>query len=193
MLERAETAARDASVSQSGVSHLSAGRNAGSPFEAFTSRQTHPRVVWGERAVGGFFEDIHVLVVVVIGMATLLASFAAAFVTYQRARDRDALLQEASRILRVLLTNPALLHGGEDRVLDLTSLAVLDGAGLTSLAGTPHPVQLVLSERSGTDPRTFIVETAPVGPEHAVAATAASVWHSDVDVRAARVTVALGG
>ena len=148
--------------------------------------------MWGERAVGGFFEDVHVLVVVVIGMATLLASFAAAFVAYREARDRDALLQEASRVLRVLLTDTALLHGGEDRLLDLTAVAGLDEAGLASLAGTPHAVQLVLSERSGTDPRTFVVETASVGPERAVAATAASVWHSDVDVRASRVTVTLG-
>jgi len=143
--------------------------------------------------VGGFFEDIHVLVVVVIGMATLLASFAAAFVAYEGARDRDALLQEASRVLRAILTDSDLLHAGVDALLDLTAIAGLDGAGLARLAGTPHPVQFVLSERSGTDLRTFLVETAPVGPERAVAATAASVWHSDVDVRAARVTVTLGG
>ncbi len=151
-----------------------------------------PVAVWGERAVGGFFEDVHVLVIVVIGMATLIASFAGAFVTYERARDRDALLEEASRVLRTLLADPALLHGGEDRLLDLTALAGLDGPGLAGIAGTPHPVHLVVSERSGTDPRTLTVETSPLGPDRAVAATAASVWHSDVDVRAVRVTVALG-
>ncbi len=148
--------------------------------------------MWGERAVGGFFEDVHVLIIVVIGMATLLASFAAAFVAYDSAQRRDGLQAEASRILRVLLTDPALLHGGEDRLLDLTALAHLNATGLRAIAGTPYAVQLVIAERSGTDPRTFVTETVAMGPERAVAATAASVWHSDVDVRAARVTVTLG-
>jgi hypothetical protein len=149
--------------------------------------------VWGERGAAGFFEDVHVLIVVVLGMSILLGSLAAAFTAHATARDAAALRAEAVRILRAFLVDPEIVHAGEPALLDLTSLEGLNSTSLTRFTVGGHPVQLVVSERSGEPPRTFVLETGVLGPWRASASTAASVWHSDLDVRAARVTITLGG
>lgn len=151
------------------------------------------RTVWGESGVAGFFEDIHVLIVVVLGMAILLGSFASAFVAYDAARRREDLRAEAADILRYLLDEGPLLHGGQPHLLDLASMESLNATGLVALVGPDRPVQLVVVERSGGDPATFTIDTGPLGEDRAVASTAASVWHGEFDIRTARVTVALGG
>jgi hypothetical protein len=148
--------------------------------------------VWGESGVAGFFEDVHVLIVVVIGMAILLGSFAAAFLAYEDAGRRADLRADAANVLRTLLEDGALLHDGRPHLLDRASLESLNATGLATLLGSERRIQLVVAERSGADPRTFSVETGVLGDDRAVASTAASVWHSDLDVRAARVTVTLG-
>ena len=150
-------------------------------------------VVWGERAVGGFFEDVHVLIVVVIGMAILLGSFATAFLAYDTARRRADLQADAVEVLRRLLEGGPLLHGGEAHLLDHAALEALNATQLGALIGPDDRAQLVVAERSGTIPETFSAATGPLGEERAVASTAASVWHSELDVRAARVTLTLGG
>ncbi len=149
--------------------------------------------MWGESGVAGFFEDVHVLIVVVIGMAILLCSFTAAYLAYDDARQRSALQREADALLRDLLEGGALLHGGTPHLLDAAALDGLNATGFAALAGTDRSVQLVIAERCGRDPATFTATTGSLGEDRAVASTAASVWHSDLDVRAARVTVTLGG
>ncbi len=149
--------------------------------------------MWGERAAAGFFEDVHVLIVVVLGMSIVLGSLAAAFTAHASARDAAALRGETARVLRAFLADPEIVHGGEPGLLDLASIEGLNSTHLAGLTGTGRPVQLIISERSGESPRTFALETADMGPRRASASTAASVWHSDLDVRAARVTITLGG
>ncbi len=149
--------------------------------------------MWGESGVAGFFEDVHVLIVVVIGMAILLGSFASAFVAADDARRRADLRTEADEALRVLLDAGPLLHGGSPHLLERVALGALNATALAAMAGTDRPLQLVIVERSGQDPMSLALETGPLGEDRAVASTAASVWRSDLDVRPARVTVPLGG
>jgi len=149
--------------------------------------------VRGEGGAAGFFEDVHVLIVVVLGMSILLGSLAAAYATHEGAREAAALRAETSRILRAILTSDTLVHGGERALIDLTALERLNASGLTLIAGTHRPLQLVIAERSGVAPRLFFLETSPVGLQRTSAATAISVWHSDLDVRPARITVTLEG
>ena len=153
----------------------------------------HPGAVWGERAAGGFFEDIHVLIVVVLGMSILLGSLASAYTTYQASQEAAALRGEASRILRAVVGDRALIHGDERGLFELDSLMRLNASILSSIAGAHGPVQLVIAERSGDAPQRFQVETASLGPDRTSASTAAAVWHSDLDVRAARITVTVAG
>jgi len=164
-------------------------------IRAIPLRPTHrmARTVWGESGVAGFFEDVHVLIVVVLGMAILLGSFASAFVAYDAARRRADLRADAADVLRLLLDEGPLLHGGQPHLLDRAAIESLNATGLASLVGPDRPVQLVVAERSGSDPVTSTVSTGPLGEDRAVASTAASVWHGDFDVRTARVTVTLGG
>ena len=149
--------------------------------------------MWGERGAAGFFEDVHVLIVVVVGMSILLGSLAAAFTAHATAADAASLRAEATRILRALLVDPEVVHAGEPGLLDLISLELLNSTGLARFTDGIRSVQLVVSERSGDPPRTFAVETGSLGAQRATASTAASVWHSDLEVRAARITVTLGG
>jgi len=149
--------------------------------------------MWGEQAVGGFFEDVHVLIVVVIGMAILLGSFAAAYLAYDAAGRRADLQADAAEALRSLLEAGPLLHGGESHLLDHAALEALNATLLATLVGPDRYAQLVVAERSGTAPETFTAATGPLGEDRAVASTAASVWHSELDVRAARGTLTLGG
>jgi len=149
--------------------------------------------VWGDGGAAGFFEDIHVLIVVVLGMSILLGSLAAAYAVREGAREAAALRAESSRILRAILANDALVHGGERALLDLAALEHLNASGLTLIAGTQRPLQLVIAEQSGETPRLFFVQTSPVGPARTSAATAISVWHSDLDIRPARITITLEG
>ncbi|HTD80642.1 MAG TPA: hypothetical protein VK723_00685, partial [Thermoplasmata archaeon] len=69
--------------------------------------------MWGERGAAGFFEDVHVLIVVVVGMSILLGSLAAAFTAHATAADAASLRAEATRILRALLVDPEVVHAGE--------------------------------------------------------------------------------
>ena len=170
------------------VTNLPGGWNAG-----FTVPFTHTLTVWGEGGAAGFFEDIHVLIVVVLGMSILLGSLAAAYATHESAREAAALREETSRILRAVLTSDALVHRGERALIDVAALDRLNATGLALVAGTHRPLQLVIAERSGETPRVFFVQTSPVGPERTSAATAISVWHSDLDIRPARITITLGG
>ena len=149
-------------------------------------------VVWGERAAGGFFEDIHVLIVVVLGMSILLGSLAAAFAVREGAQATSALRAEASRILRAVLEDDGLVHEGERGLLDLASVERLNSSALREMAGAVRPVLLVIVERSGDEPRTFLVQTSALGPHRVSVSTAADVWHSDLEVRGARVTITLG-
>lgn len=172
------------------------GQNVGGERTRVRSIYDSPRYrgcVWGERGAAGFFEDIHVLIVVVLGMSILLGSLAAAFTAHTNARDAAALRADAARILREFLADPDIVHAGEPALLDLASLESLNSTGLARFADGGRNLQLVVSERSGEPPRTFVVETGPLGPWRASASTAASLWHSDLDVRAARITVTLGG
>ncbi|TLZ69789.1 MAG: hypothetical protein E6K10_09910 [Methanobacteriota archaeon] len=148
--------------------------------------------MWGERAVGGFFEDLHVLIVVVLGMSILMGSLAAAYVAYQEARESTARRAEAARILRAVLDDERLVHDGQAALFDLGALERLDAAELRRAAGADPGIQLVVSEQNGDLRRTFQVSTGPLGEHRSSASTAASVWHSDLDVRAARVTVTVG-
>lgn len=149
--------------------------------------------MWGERAAAGFFEDVHVLIVVVLGMSILLASLAAAFTAREAAREAAALRAEASRILRAVLADPGVIHDGAVGLLDIVSIERLNSSGLARVAGGVHPVLLVVSERSGESPRTFLVQTDTLGSSRMSASTAAALWYSDLDVRAARVTITLAG
>jgi len=149
--------------------------------------------VWGEGGATGFFEDVHVLIVVVLGMSILLGSLAAAYATHERARESAALRAETSRILRAIITSDSLVHGGERALIDLAALDRLNASGLAEIAGTQRPLQIVIAERSGETPRLFYVQTSPVGPERTSLATAISVWHSDLDIRPARITITLEG
>jgi len=149
--------------------------------------------VWGEGGAAGFFEDVHVLIVVILGMSILLGSLAAAYATHEGARAAAALRAETSRILRAILTSDALVHGGERALLDLAALERLNASGLARIAGTERPLQLVIAERSGDAPKLFFVQTSPIGPERTSAATAIAVWHSDLDIRPARITITLEG
>lgn len=148
--------------------------------------------MWGDRAVGGFFEDVHVLIVVVLGMSILLGSLAAAYLTYETAREAAEDHAEALRILRAVLEDETLIHGSARGLFDLTSLERLNATGLTRIVASELRVQLVVSERSGDAPKLFLVENGPLGTNRVSASTAASVWHSDLDVRGARVTITLG-
>ena len=148
--------------------------------------------VWGERAAGGFFEDIHVLIVVVLGMSILLGSLAAAYAVREGSQATAALRAEASRILRAVLQDESLVHEGEAGLLDLPAIERLNSSALQEMAGALHPVLLVIAERSGDAPRTFLVQTSSLGPDRVSVSTAADVWHSDLEVRGARVTITLG-
>jgi D-arabinose 1-dehydrogenase-like Zn-dependent alcohol dehydrogenase len=148
--------------------------------------------VWGERAAGGFFEDIHVLIVVVLGMSILLGSLAAAYAAREDAHVAAAQRAEASRILRAVLRDDRTVHNGEEGLLDLPSIERLNSSGLAQIAGADRPVLLVIAERSGEGPRTFLVQTSKLGPHRVSVSTAAGVWHSDLDVRGARLTITLG-
>jgi len=148
--------------------------------------------MWGERGVGGFFEDVHVLVVVVLGMSILLGSLATAYVTRQHAQEVSGLREEAYGVLRSVLQAPSLLHGGKRGVLEIMSLETMNSTWLARLAGPSRAAQLIVSERSGEIPRTFLLETVPLRGDRVSVSTAASVWHSDLDVRTARITITLG-
>src|SRR5437867_3147723 len=116
--------------------------------EGFTSPERHTSRVWGERAVGGFFEDLHVLIVVVLGMSILMGSLAAAYVAYQEARESTARRAEAGRILRAVLDDERLVHDGQAALFDLGALERLDAAELRRAAGADPGIQLVVSEQN---------------------------------------------
>ena len=148
--------------------------------------------MWGESGASGFFEDVHVLIVVVLGMSILLGSLAAAWAARETAAEAAAFRSEAGRVLRALAEDPSILHAGRLGLLDLSAIEHLNSTGLVHIARPAGAAQLLISEESGDARRTFQVETEPLGTERATASTATAVWHSDLDVRTARITVTVG-
>ncbi len=144
--------------------------------------------MWGDDGVAGPFEDLHVLVIVVVGMATFLASVSAAYLGYVRFEEDLRFQRDAFEALDRIAAYPQALHDGTPGLLDLDRLSALNASSLRTLVGA-YGFRLLLTDGRGTE--VIGVASGPTGTHYRGAVAAVSVWASDTNVWVARLGLSI--
>jgi hypothetical protein len=145
--------------------------------------------VWGDRAVGGVFEDVYVLLLVVVGMGVFLASLVGAYVGYAAFQEDLAFQRDADAFLAAFLSFEPVLHEGRRGLFDAERLANLTLERVRAELRTPYAFRLLAVDVQGT----FSWELATGEPAEVrrAATTSANLWVGEGDVRGLRVTAVL--
>ena len=142
----------------------------------------------GERGVAGPFEDIHVLILVVLGMGIFLASSSAAYLAYVGFNESVRLQRDATDALQRILAYEPALHDGVRGLFAVDRLGALNETSVSALVGD-YGFRLLLTDGRGS----AWLDAASGRPAAStrVALTSVDVWTADTNVWPARLSLTL--
>ena len=128
------------------------------------------------------------MVIVVVGMATFLASVTAAYLGYVSFEEDLRFQRDAFDALNRIASYPQALHDGTPGVFDLEGVGALNVTSIGRLVGQ-YGFRLLLTDGRGT---TIVdVASGPIGLHYRAAVGAVSIWASDTNVWVARIGLSI--